>query len=115
MHRAGSDYRQMCAAFIEEALLRPRMYFRDLDSLESILHGHAAAFSQLGRAGPREEMFNAAFAAWLRGKTGVSAAAGWAHAISDLAAGSGMDAEVLFIQTVREFLGEWSGGGTLPT
>jgi len=112
---SGSDYRRLCAALIEEALLRPRMYFRDLDSLEQILHGHAAAFSQLGIVGTREETFNTAFADWLRRETGVSAAAGWAHACSELAAAGGYDAEVLFVERVREFLREWSDGGTTPS
>jgi hypothetical protein len=106
----GSDYRQLCAAFIEEALLHPRMYFHDLGSLEQILQGHAVAFSQLELVGRRDEMFNAAFADWLRRETGVSAAAGWAQAIADLAAVAGMDAEALFVERVWIFLVEWVGG-----
>lgn len=105
---SGSDYRLMCAAFIDEALLRPRMYFRDLAALESILHGHAAAFSQLGYLGAREETFNASFATWLRAKTGVSAAAGWAHAVTELAEKADTNAEALFVERAREFLRDWS-------
>ncbi|MCK6501991.1 hypothetical protein L6R53_01065 [Myxococcota bacterium] len=107
-----SDYRQLCAAFIEEALLRPRMYFRDLRALEQILHGHAAAFSQLGVLDRSEETFNSAFVAWLRAETGVSAAAGWAHAVSELAEAAGIDPEGLFVEWVRKFLPAWTARGT---
>jgi hypothetical protein len=103
----------MCYAFIEEALLRPRMYFRDLPELEAILHGHGVAFGQLGLIN-REEPFNRSFAAWLRRETGASAAAGWADAVTQLAEAAGMDTEALFVERVRAFLREWAATASGP-
>lgn len=86
----------------------PRMYYRDLASLEQILHGHSVAFSQLGVVEKREEMFNHAFAAWLRRREGASVASGWSHACLALASRAGQDAERLFAVQVRDFLRQWT-------
>ncbi len=104
---SASDYRLLCAAFVEEVLLRPRMCFRDLSELSAILHGHAVAFSQLGLVGTRGHTFNAAFSDWLVVGTGVSASTGWAPAVEELASAAGVDAEALFADLVRAFLKEW--------
>ncbi len=82
------------------------MYFATLKMLEASMGGHETAFAQLDLIG-REESFNRHFAAWLRAETGVSAAAGWAHAVGELASAAGVDAEGLFADLVRTFLKEW--------
>ncbi|HHH27292.1 MAG TPA: hypothetical protein ENK57_02940 [Polyangiaceae bacterium] len=92
---------------IDAALLRPRMYFRDLEHLESSLRGHAWAFDQLGLV-ERGESFGPRFSEWLYKEKGSSgAAAGWAYAIRELAEVAGFDAEKLFNELVREFLSIW--------
>ena len=103
---SDSRYRRAVVEYVEAALLRPRMYFKSLRELEAALGGHATAFDQLGLIG-RDEAFNSSFGAWLRRETGVSAASGWAWAISDLAEAAGTDAEALFVERVRAFLREW--------
>lgn len=105
---AGSDYQRFCAAFIEDALLRPRMYFRDLVALENMLHGHAVGFYQLESVATRAAMFNTAFAAWLAADAGVSVSSGWARAIERLAAKRGVKSETLFADSVRRFLKCWA-------
>lgn len=82
------------------------MYYPTLAHLEATMGGHETAFSQLS-ALDGEESFNVDFRSWLRRETGVSAAAGWAHALADLAAATGVDSEALFVERVRAFFKEW--------
>lgn len=107
---SGSDYRRACLEYLEAALLRPRMYFASLSQLESTMGGHETAFAQLGLI-EEDDSFNDSFSAWLRRETGVSTAAGWAHAVTQLADAAGTDAETLFVKCVRAFLQEWARSG----
>lgn len=104
---SGSKYRKACSDFIENALLRPRMFYSSLKELEAIMRGHGTAFDQLGLMG-RDSSFHSSFGDWLYEKKGVSSSSGWAHAIKSLASIKGDDPEKLFSILVREFLATWN-------
>lgn len=100
-------YRQACTELIENALLRPRMYFSSLGDLEAMMGGHFAAFKQL-KLISNNDSFHACFGDWLYAKTGVSAASGWSHVIELLASAKEKNPEEVFSTLVKEFLIDWN-------
>jgi hypothetical protein len=82
------------------------MYFKELKEFECILHGHGAAFQNLGII-ELNESFGFCFANWLYEYKGVSGSAGWAYAIDSLSRRSGEEAEIVFFRLVRIFLDQW--------
>ncbi len=104
---SDSKYRKACTDFIENALLRPRMYFGSLKELEAIMRGHGTAFDQLGLI-DRDSSFHSSFGDWLYENKGASSSSGWAYAIESLASIKGDDSEKLFSMLVREFLAHWN-------
>jgi len=103
---SASDYRMACADLINNAVLRPRMYFKTLSEFEAIIRGHQAAFEQL-KSIDRSESFHECFSEWLQQNMDSSGAAGWAYAIEVLAEQTGKDPEVLFCNLVPKFLEQW--------
>lgn len=102
-----SDYRRACGDLLDDALLRPRTYFRSLEELEAIMRGHRTAFEQLGLIAGVES-FHACFSDWIRDNTGTSASAGWAYAIEELASKRCDDPEEVFSEVLRSFLAQWN-------
>lgn len=86
------------------------MFFVDLRELESLMHGHAVAFLQLGLVTDETGTFNASFRRWLVSTKRGSIASGWAIGIEELAGAAGVHAVSLFFEFAEEFFDSWVAG-----
>jgi hypothetical protein len=103
-----SDYRAAVTRMMENALLRPSMYYTEFSDLELIFHGHWAAYCELARFDDSGNSFNRSFIRWLWDQKRQDACHhGWADAISRYAAKRRTDPEKLFQKWVKEFLATW--------
>ncbi len=107
------DYHKACTELIENALLRPGMFFHSLKDLETILWGHGHAFSQLEII-IQDTSFHFLFMKWIYQNTGQSTSCGWADAIESLASTKGRDPVEIFSELVREFLDQWEDHDDAP-
>jgi hypothetical protein len=101
-----SSYRAAVSKAILYVLQHRGMFAEELSGLQDMFHGHWMAYHELAGI-DRDESFNFRFATWLWDQKRVPGDAGWAVAIHLSANKSGVDAEKVFEDFVKEFLTTW--------